>query len=59
MQPGVLNYCLSYEAPAGLSIITGLHGLLEWTTGLTFFALKIILMAYNKISFQYMHYIGF
>ena len=24
-------------------------GLLEWTTGLTFFALKIIFMAYNEI----------
>ena len=36
----------------GLSIITGLdywNGLLEWTTGLTFFALKIIFMAYNEI----------
>ena len=33
-----------------LSIITGLdywNGLLEWTTGLTFFALKIIFMVYN------------
>ena len=33
-------------------IETGLNywnELLEWTTGLTFFALKIIFMAYNKI----------
>ena len=49
----------------GLSIITGQdywtgllewttgldyrNGLLDWTTGLTFFALKIIFMAYNEI----------
>ena len=35
-----------------LSIITGLDywtEQLEWTTGLTFFALKIIFMAYNEI----------
>ena len=36
----------------GLSIISGLdywNGLLEWTTGLTIFALKIIFIAYNEI----------
>ena len=33
-------------------------GLLEWTTGLTFLC-EIIFMAYNEISCQYMHYIGF
>ena len=35
-----------------LSIVNGLgfwNGLLKWTTGLTFFALKIIFIAYNKI----------
>ena len=36
----------------GLSLITGLdywNGLLEWTIGLTFFALKITFMADNEI----------
>ena len=35
-------------------------GLLEWTTGLTFFALKIIFMPSNKICLPcILHYISF
>ena len=57
-----VQYFIMRLQVARLSIITGLdywNGLLEWTTGLTFFVLKIIFMAYNEISCQYMHYIGF
>ena len=49
-------YCEVASCPAVNNHWTGL---LEWTTGLTFFVLKIIFMAYNEISCQYMHYIGF
>ena len=51
----------------GLSLESAVNnhwtGLLEWTTGIDYwtdlFVLKIIFMAYNEISCQYMHYIGF
>ena len=58
----ILNYHKSSLNFSWLSIITGLDYwtvLLDWTTGLTFFVLKAIFMAYNEISCQYMHYIGF
>ena len=36
-------------ATCGLAVYNHWTGLLEWTTGLTFFALKIIFMPSNKI----------